>query len=288
MKKICYIIAILTLLAGCAPEPQQPGSLVLEGWIDANGYPVVLIHRSLVFANMPDSVRKLEDMVEDLLIPFGKVTVSDGVEEVILTGRLDTAYMPPYTYSSINMVGQVGKTYKVTAKYNDLYAEASTTIPPVAHLDSLSVRFDSVGLGTVRGYMSGVDNPYDSYYVLFVREQGKKQFQFCPLGVFEGREAVNGRIEMVVSYSQKQDIKGRNDYCFYRDSVQYQLKLARVDYASYQFWQAYSQQQLTSGLVFVTVYRNVPSNVEGGLGYFSGMGSSVYTFDTTRDTTYYY
>ena len=89
-------------LAACNHEPPQkpqqiPYNMVLEGWIDADLYPIVLIHKSYLLAYAPDSVRELEDIIEEQLIPFGRVTVSDGENEVVLTGRLDTLYLPPYT-----------------------------------------------------------------------------------------------------------------------------------------------------------------------------------------------
>ena len=275
------------LLAGCAEEQQpQPQSLVLEGWIDAGGHPVVLIHKSLVMADAPENVRSIEEIVDDHLIPFGKVTVSDGTEEVILTGRLDTAYMPPYTYSSIDMDGQVGKTYTVTAKYRNLYATATTTIPSIAYFDSLRVYTDNLGRVSISGYLSSLNSNTD-YYALFIREQTKKQFRLCPLGVFDTSGAVDGRLEIAV---KNPDQAADNDigYYFTKDTVRYQLKLAHIDYTSYQFWKAYNDHVLTSGILFMPVYKNIPSNVSGGIGYFSGMGSSMYSFTTARDSIYRY
>ena len=289
MKQFGYILIAALLLVGCSAEPPQAPSMILEGWIDANGYPVVLIHKSYVLAEASDSSQTIEDIVEQQLIPFGKVVVSDGDEEVILTGRLDTAYLPPYTYSSLNMVGQVGKTYTVTAKYRDMYASATTTIPPVAYLDSLSVRKDSMGIMDIRAYLSDIDSTTHTYYALFVRKLSAKQFQLCPFGVFCSSDAVNGELEMKL-YNPMADSLAREqmNYYFYRNQEAYQLKLAAIDYASYQFWKAYNEQVIIGGVLFVPIYKNIPSNVSGGYGIFSGMGSSFYRFTTIRDTVYRY
>lgn len=286
MKRYSVIFLIALLLTGCTEEQPQPESLVLEGWIDAGGHPVVLIHKSLVMADAPPNVRSIEEIVEDHLIPFGKVTVSDGEQEVILTGRLDTAYMPPYTYSSVYMDGQVGKTYTVTAKYRNLYATATTTIPSVVHLDSLDVWTDNLGRVSVSGYLSGQNNK-DNYYAVFIRTEKQKQFHLCPMGVFDASIAVDGRIEIAVK-NPDQDADNDIGYYFVKDSTNYQLKLAHIDYTAYQFWKAYNEQLLTSGILFVPVYKNIPGNVSGGIGNFSGLGSSTYTFTTARDTTYRY
>ena len=108
MKKLLYILLAALVLIGCKKEEPQPPTLIMEGWIDANGHPVVMIHKTYVLDFGNDKSRTIEETVEDLLIPFGKVTVSDGEQEVVLTGRIDTAYLPPYTYNYTYIRGQVG------------------------------------------------------------------------------------------------------------------------------------------------------------------------------------
>lgn len=290
MKRILYIVLALTLLVGCSEEPPRPMSMVLEGWIDADGFPTVLIHKSYILANAPDSIKSLEEIIEDQLIPFGRVAVSDGIEEVVLTGRLDTAYLPPYTYSSVFMVGEVGKTYTVTATYRDLKATATTTIPPRAALDSLSIRASAMGMVNVNAYMSHIDSLNESYYALFARKYGQKQYKLCPFGVFSSRDAAQGTIKMNVynPTSEATGFQGIATYFEVGDSADYQLKVASIDYPSYEFWKAYNELMISKGLFFVPVYKNLPSNVEGGIGIFSGMGSSIYRFNVLKDTTYRY
>ena len=126
------LVLLAALFTACNSQPiEQPESLIVEAWIDANGFPYVLIHKSYVLASAPDTITTLENIVENQLIPFGKVTISDGETQAILTGRLDTMYLPPYTYTTIDIEGQVGRTYTITVTYNDLYATATTTIPQI-------------------------------------------------------------------------------------------------------------------------------------------------------------
>lgn len=295
MKKGIFYIVLAFLLAACtAKEEPQPSSLIVEGWIDAGDYPVVLIHRSYVMANFDEKsdVKNMADAMAELMIPFGKVTVSDRDNEVILTGRIDTAYMPPYTYSSLYMPGTVGKRYTVTVQYQDYYATASTTIPPVATLDSLIVRSSDLDNKIdVRAFMSGVTDP-DAYYALFIREFKTKQFQLCPFGVFEGKDAQDGKMEIKV-YNPIPD-ENNNDVLqihFHKDlnaqqQKSYQVKIARIDYPSYLFWKAYNEQIITRGTLFIPAYKNIPGNVSGGYGIFTGMGSSIYHFSLQNDSIY--
>lgn len=294
MKRYLFILSCVVWFIGCTGEaPQQPSSMVMEAWIDAGGYPVVLIHQSYVFANAKDSANKLSDIITQHLIPFGKVTISDGERTEILIGRLDTMYMPPYTYSTIHMKGEVGKTYTVTAQWENLYAEATSTIPPVAELDSVEIGADSTGLVNAYGYMT-VDTLSDAYYALFIRERNTKQFLFMPFGVFENRDAEHGLLKMQLYNPFSDTINNPKQVVdYWRDSThmeprRYQLKIARIDYPAYRFWKAYNERILTRGILFVPVYRNIPSNVEGGLGYFNGLGSTTYPIDMNKDTVYRY
>ena len=226
--------------------------------------------------------------MEDLLIPFGKVVVSDDEQEVILTGRMDTMYLPPYTYSTIQMKGQVGKQYTVIAKYRDLYASATTTIPPIDYLDSIVIKSDTSDLVTLLAYMT-VDTTSEAYYAFFMRKEKTKQFQLCPFGVFNGKDVDEGKVELRIFNALTDTVDNMiRIYTFVKDSTMYELKLARIDYPSYLFWKAYNEHIITRGVIFVPVYKNIPSNVQGGLGYFSGMGSSYYQFNCAKDTTYRY
>ena len=295
MKKIWIIgLCALLCLACSKSEEPKPSSLIVEGWIDAGRTPVVFIHKSYVLDITKDSAQTFENIMERQLIPFGKVTISNGTDEVVLTGRLDTTYLPPYTYSSLDMTGEVGKTYTVTVDYQNYHATATTTIPPIASLDSLAIRPTSQNWVDVTAYMSHIDPDTESYYALFLRKFGDKQYKLCPFGVFDGADATpDGRLEMRL-YNPISDSTDTKNYYFYdspKDSIQnktYQLKVARIDKVSYEFWKAYNEQIVTGGVVFVPVYRNIPSNVQGGYGNVSGMGSSFYLFNTVGTHTYHF
>lgn len=294
LNRLLYCLLAFGLVA-CHPEAPHPSTIIMEGWIDAEGHPVVLIHKTYALESVSGSSKTIEELAAEQLIPFGKVTVSDGTNEVVLTGRLDTAYIPPYTYSSLDMRGQVGKTYTFSAKYNDFNATARTTIPPVASLDSLTVNTANPENVVVIAYMAHIPPTEEAYYALFLRRYGEKQYQLCPFCVFDGQDAVDGKMEMRLynPHGQASQI-GTQTHHFHNDpslSMQeksFQLKVARIDNASYQFWKAYNERVVTSGILFVPIYKNIPSNVVGGYGIVSGMGSSFYLFNISNDTTYRY
>ncbi len=126
MRK-CYLVILTVLLLACqrVETPRSP-ILVVEGWIESGGAPMVLLSESVpVLENQEISPRQLLDNVAK----WAKVTVSDGTRTEILTGMANPDYFPPYVYTSGTMKGEVGKTYTLTVEYKDYKATATTTIP---------------------------------------------------------------------------------------------------------------------------------------------------------------
>lgn len=292
MKTLRQILLLLVCIAvtACTTESPQEPSMVLEGWIDAGGYPVVLLHKTYVMDRVNYTKKTLAEVIDEQLIMWGKVTVSDGENEQILTGRMDTMYMPPYTYSSINIIGEVGKTYTVTATYKNLSATATTTIPPKATLDSLRVYTDNFGDRHAVAFVNR-DNQDEAKYAIFLRYSDDKQFKLCPLGVFDSHTAQDGPMEIMVYNPLANDTTKAYDPLpnFGDDTMHtYQIKVARLDDESFRFWEGYDRMNSTKGIAFVPVFENIEGNVQGGVGNFTGMGSSVYSFSTRKDTTYCY
>ena len=272
---------LIPLLIACENRyTRHDPSLVVEGWIDAGGHPVVLIHTTYAFNSDNGSYQTMEDIMEEHLLPFAKVTVSDGTQEVVLTGRVDTFFMPPYSYSSLNMTGEEGKTYTVSVKYNALYATAVTTIPPRAVFDSVCIeKADTTARLT--GYMSHLNTADTTCYAVFAREYGKKRYRLCPLGVFSSLQAsADGQLQVplynpfAAASSSLTDRVPTLDFPLTGQPLY--IKLSRLDADAYRFWNGWVQQTLTQGILFVPVWQNLHNNIDGGIGNWSGLGSTVY------------
>ena len=86
MKRSIHFLLSLLLFLGCtAEEPPVKTYLVLEGWIDSGGHPMILLSETLPAGNR--LIRRSE--VIGNIAKWARVSVSDGDEEVILTGTLD-------------------------------------------------------------------------------------------------------------------------------------------------------------------------------------------------------
>lgn len=55
------------------------------------------------------------------------------------------------------------------------------------------------------------------------------------------------------------------------------VKLAQVDEQSYNFWSEYDKNIILGGSTLFPKTTNLPSNVEGAIGYWCGMGSTTRT-----------
>lgn len=157
MKPYCiYTLGLILLacaiLTACMEEEdaELQTQLVVEGWIEDGGYPVVLLGEThAIDAGMQN--------IENYIVRWGKVTISDGTDSVILTGGYDNDFFPPYKYTTFKMTGQAGKTYTLTAEYRGKKATAVTTIPQPVELDSLHVvRSESDTLFYIKAFLKTI------------------------------------------------------------------------------------------------------------------------------------
>lgn len=271
----------------CTPQavPNEP-EIVLEGWIDEGGHPIVMLHKSI---NFTEDFNTMEDLIEEKIIYLGKVTVSDGETSVVLTGRVDTAYLPPYSYSSVRIMGESGRAYRVEAEFEGKKVSAVTTIPPKALFDSISVEsmLDKPGFFRLTGYLTDMKEQSD-YFVVFYRYKGEKQYRNGLHGVASDIAADTSGVLRIPIYKNmagtslvdKDSLSTR----FFRLGDTLEIKLAAIDGVSYRFWESFASLTITSTIPFLPVSENIYTNVSGGRGYWCGYGSSTYTIVPECDT----
>ena len=293
MRRRFIILSVPVILmaavaaVSCTPQhiPSEP-EMVLEGWIDEGGHPVVMLHKSINFTEDFDT---FDELLGEKVIYFGKVTVSDGETSAILTGRLDTTYLPPYTYSSVRIMGEAGKTYYVEAEYEGKKVSATTTIPSKAVFDSLAVESipEKPGFFRLTGYLTD-GNAGSGYYVVFYRYKGGKQYWNSLHGVASGLAAdASGVIRIPIYKNMSGTSLVENDSIstrFFQLGDTLDVKIAAVDDVSYRFWDNFSSLTISSTVPFLPVNENLFTNVSGGRGYWCGYGSSTYRIIPESDT----
>lgn len=267
------LAASAALASGCdhGLDIEGGGELVVEGWIDSGQYPVVKLTRTVSVGSEYQSTDNLEDCVEQ----WARVTVSDGGREVTLIGHRDDSHFPPYVYTTSDMLGVPGRTYTLTVDCLDgTHAEAQTTIPQPAAIDSFAIERVSVAdtLRQVYAYVRD-DGTKDGGYKLFTYVYGEeKGFMSAYLGISAADRLPDGR-RMAVSRGRQNLTSDFTPYFAVGDTVM--VKLARIDETAYRFWRDFEDMVTLSRNPFFPVTNNLHSNITGGLGYWFGYGSDV-------------
>ena len=271
-KMLCVILSIVVLLTSCYEVDlnQNTPQLVVEGYIDDGGFPVVMITTSLAITN---ETQRLDSLASHLL-RWATVSVSDGENEVLLTGKIDESYFPPYIYTTSRMRGQQGKTYKLKVKYGEYKAEATTTIPLCAQIDTVIVTQTEVD-SLCQITLGFNDNPESKdYYKVFVKKgMRSKQWISSFLGVVND-DVLNGYAEIAVNQGQfLPDTVAFTPFFCYDDTVA--VKFARIDEEAYRFWNDYENYISLSRNPMFPLTQNLRSNIKGGMGCWYGCGATI-------------
>lgn len=251
------------------PEPQQ--QLVIEGWIDDGGAPIVIPTLTLPVTTEPHSFNEIKDNI----LRWARVTITDGTDTVVLRGHYNEGYFPPYIYTDDEFCGHAGGTYTITVDYRQYHATATTTIPPI-------VRPDSICLSRVSG--EGDDDAYEvvthfvdppdekNYYALFSRcGAGDRHFRLSSFGTLDDSDFNRGDSIKVRIYRAPTFRERYHRYFFPEDTVG--VKFAQIDAQSYDVLTDYTQVSVMASNAFIPAQINMRTNVEGGLGYWVGCGA---------------
>lgn len=273
-RRIIYGLCLLLSLAACQEEVQETcEEIVVEGWIESGGAPIVLLTRTFVIENEASNNSKTS-----IVLPWGKVTVSDGTEAVVLTGDYDDRYTPPYIYTTSQMKGAPGRTYHLTVEYGDHKLTAQTTIPKTDSLEALTVTpcADVDSMYQITAYYD--DNPDTKDYYLFLTRIFNRETRHYPsfLGLQDdekldqhNQQMVQPGIHLLTSNENKY-----RPYYHKNDSVQ--IKFAKIDETTYNIHKAYSEMiALASNIIFASDI-SMPTNIQGGLGFWCGYAITKY------------
>ena len=274
----CAVIPVFILMLFSCTEDlfiDVEQNLIVEGWIDADGFPVVILTESVIIT---DEYKEYSDL-ENYVIKWAKVTVSDGENEVVLTGKATNDYFPPYVYTTGRMRGVPGKTYKLTVEYKDYFAEAVTVIPERGVLDSIDVvRCEgSDSLCYLKAFFKDAPNAGD-YYKFFTMVEGRDSFYLSSMqAVYD--DALFTSEDVVAKVYSGSTLFDEKERLYFKKGERAFVKFARIDSASFRFWDMYKDVVAFSRNPFMPYSRNIPSNMEGAMGYWFGYGSTFYCVD---------
>jgi hypothetical protein len=273
-----YILFLLLVFLGCQDVvlPSYDPQIVVEGWIEHDRAPIVLLSTTV---SIDGSIKDNSDL-KDHIIRWGKVTVSDGEKEVILTGKKDDRYFPPYIYTTSRLKGEAGKTYYLTVEYGGRTVKSYTTIPDPVPLEYIRCerisnnKTDSAEKYVIIGGLK--DNPETKdYYKVFTKVHGRDStFESSFLGLINDAIITEEIHEIPINKST--NLSGKIGHPFEPNKV-VQIKFCTLDQKSWEYWTDFEEIQSLSRNPFFPITTDIRSNIQGGLGYWAGYGSTYYT-----------
>lgn len=271
-------LCLLCMFNACEPkwnfgsiefEPQ----IVVEGWIENNGYPCVCLTQTKTLDMPLDSMSAF-----NIPIRWAKVTVSDGTTTEILTGRMDKRYVPPFVYTGSKIRGEVGKTYTLKVEYSGRTVTATTYIPEPVALAKVAVGRceDSDTLFQIKAYFS--DNKTEkNYYKFFTRVWSDDKRYFSSfLGTFDDN-VLSEEGDASVSVFRGFRYTNISKYTpFYKEKDSVAIKFTQIPEDAFYFWSDYENEVTNGKNPIFPSSSNLRSNINGGLGIWCGYGINTY------------
>ncbi len=274
MRKTVLLILLFGILS-CSEYCFVPedSHLVIEGYIENDGYPVVMVSRTMPVTSDERNINSLGDYI----VRWAKVSIINRNDTVILTGKYDKGFFPPYIYTTSRLKGKVGETYKLLVEYHDKSANATTTITSVPEVDKYIVERckDNDTLYQIKAIFTTKSNTRN-YYQFFSRVGAdSKQYLASFLGSFYD-EASGDSMEIPV-YRGHHILNGNyTPYFSVNDTVA--VKCCHLDDFAYNYWKTFIESQYLSGAAMFATTTNMPTNIVGGIGYWFGYGSTTSYF----------
>lgn len=276
MKTIRFLIlaGMLVFLLSCEKSvemnfPEVQSQVVIDGWIEQDGPPRVLLTRSLPYFSEIDSAS-----FRNLVISKAKVSVSvDSITE-ILTLHYDDQYFPPYIYQGFQIKGETGKSYLLKVTIGGDTLTANTTIPDPPAIDSLWTVSHPIKDTLSQIMVQFSDEPeIPNYYRLFSRIHGFDDYYKPAYASVFNDQSFNGSTVSFPLFKGYTTNQSREDLFFTSDDTVY-VKLSTIGETSYNFWKNFQSEQMNSVNPFASSALEIEGNIGGnGKGIWTGYGS---------------
>lgn len=305
MRILKYIWPIcLLLLVACEKDidikPKEGKNLiVVEGYIETNLPPFVILTRSQTFFSSTDI-----NTIGSSFIRGAKVTVNDGSKTVVLrefssdsipVELLDTLSsllgiplasatnsqgLAISVYTTIEMFGQEGGTYKLEVETGDETVTATTTIPWANHLDSVWTIPHPLTDTLVNLYVRYSDPAGQEDFIRYFTATNAN-IPYPPMfsSVLDDRGLFNvdGKtfdIPLEKGYNRYEDVDF-STYPYFSSQDTITLRWCKIDREHFRFWSTAEFNRNNGGNPF-TSPTTITSNIKGGLGIWGGYSPTYY------------
>lgn len=252
--KIAFTIILpwIGWLAGCVDSTDielgtAAPQLVVEGKVEAGNPPYVLLSQSDWFYSE-----------QPVYVEDAHVTISDDQGNTVQLEHLGKG-----KYGTDDMVGEVGRRYRLEVLYHGQSYEAWTTMPSLPEFEIIEAEYFDQSVLKEEGYYiqikGGEANLKSGYYrVLIYDENGLLN----PLGTDD----------FFVDISEDVEIKRVEVPIPFEAGDKLRVEVIKMDKAAYLFYQSYLVLLLNDGGLFGSPPSNPESNVSNGaLGLFQAV-----------------
>lgn len=252
------------------PDPSV--RLVVEAWAEDNGRPVVIVTTVVPVSTEYKELTELQDHI----VRWAKVTISDGTQETVLSGRVNRNHFPPYIYTKDTYRIQPGMEYSISVEYGGEKAVSSVRVPHRRPLDFIRVEAvpDKTDAYRLVAGISDVSEGVDRYKFFVRREKKDSSYISSFLGYVSDDSFASSQAEVAI-YNGMNVMSEKFEQYFTADDHVH-VKFCVLDDVTWQYWSDYEELTSLSRNPFFPVTSEIRSNVSGGLGYFSGYGASYY------------
>lgn len=261
--------------------------VVVEGTIEAEGYPLVMLTSSVGFFGQINL-----KTLSDAFIRNAKVSVSDGEKKIQLIeyeAQFDSVKYYYYTIdftdeNALNFKGETGKTYSLEIRHDNEIYQATTTIQAYNPLDSLwyeeppinEIPEDNADAVTL--YAQYTDPVELGNKVRYFTKRNNEPF-LPPYFSVLNDDVVNGttvRIQLSNGVN-KMDTMDMKNYGFFQKGDTIVVKWSAIDNDVYQFWHTLEFSYGTTGNPFASPVKISGNISNGALGIWAGYTP---TYDT--------
>lgn len=264
---------LLCTLAACSgfEQTEREAVIVVDGWIEDGGYPIVMVTTSLPVSTSSGNVADLKDNIAR----WALVTVSDGQTKETLTGMTNKNYFPPYIYTTSRMKGEAGKTYTLEVTNKGRKVTAVTTIPEKVPFDRIEATRAENGGYSISAEFTDPDRAGDAYKIFTRVEKQDSCFKSSFMGVLDDSSFQGNRIHTNIFPPEIAETN-RFSMNFPAGSVVH-VKFCTMDEQALRYWSDFENVVNLSRNPLLPVCIDIRSNIEGGLGLWAGYGASCYT-----------
>jgi hypothetical protein len=286
MKKILVLAGIFLL--GCEKKVDfklhdQPDKLVVEGIIENDQPPIVILSNSVGYFSMISA-----DILNNSFVHGAEVFVSNGT----LTHKLkeysrslgNNISLYYYSIDSSNLstafIGQLSHQYSVRIVSEGKEYTATTTIPGLTkRIDSVWWKKPAVTSDSTKVIVMvrATDPPGFGDYIRYYTKTNREPFYPPMNSTFDDFFIDGTTYELQVDKGVDRNLNIDFDENFFRRGDTVGLKLSNIDKATYDFWRTMEFSYASVGDPFSSPTK-VLSNIKGdALGYFGGYASQYRT-----------